>query len=148
MEEIAKRRLILMGAFAHWAEHTRPQRWAASAVRPVRVLNTHKIFTMAAHVRTLAKLPPSLHVPDYLSVWSLVHHHPALRLLHGPIVVRWSLMAFSALVLKPSFSQSISLQCHPSLAETLAIWLLDVWQIIGGGSIGGQQIKPALLGAL
>jgi len=55
-----------------------------------------------------------------LSPISLVHHHhPALLHRYDLILDRLStfLMAFSTLVLKPYFSQSLSLHSHLSLAQ-------------------------------
>ena len=85
----------------------------ASTLLQPPVYSTLKITNRSFHLWN--NLPPTLRV-----LISLVHHHhPALLHHHALILDRLStfLMAFSTLVLKPSFSQSLSLHNNLSLAQ-------------------------------
>ena len=63
---------------------------------------------------------------------SILHHHPALLHSHALILDCWLafLVAFSTLILKLSFSQSLSLHSQLSLpqADLLESWPLVVWK--------------------
>ena len=62
---------------------------------------------------------------------SLMHHHQPALLHHNALLLKQLLtflMAFSILMLKPSFSPNLSLNSHPSLPQTdlMEFWLLAV----------------------
>jgi len=92
----------------------------------------------------------------FVFVISSIHHHPALLHRHTLILDRLLtfFVAFSTLVLKLPFSQSLSLHSHLSLprADLLEqeLWPLVFGMLLAVAVLAMRQIKPArwLLGAL
>ena len=101
------------------------------------LFSNHQLTPVSRSLTTPSSTPHLTCETNFLLLFvflisSILHHHPALLHHHALIMdhLLTFLMAFSALVLKLSFSQSLSLHSRLSLhqVDLLELWPLVVWQ--------------------